>query len=97
MTTNQALGPVPTGREAIAGELTDHLTTRLRTRVDPDQDLFETGLITSMFAMELVVHLERTFAVSIVGPDLRMGSFRSVTAMSELVDRLQRAASADGS
>lgn len=66
-----------------------YLAGRLKTEVAPAQDLFESGLVTSMFAMELVVHLETTFAVSIVGSDLKLDNFRSARSMAALVHRLR--------
>ncbi|TDD50927.1 acyl carrier protein [Saccharopolyspora elongata] len=94
MTTDQSVEQG--SRAAIERELLSFLEQRLRTSVAPDRDLFAEGLITSLFAMELVVQLEQTFDVSIVGPDLKMDSFRSVNAMADLVHRLQRAAPTDG-
>jgi methoxymalonate biosynthesis acyl carrier protein len=60
--------------------------------VPADQDLFSSGLVSSMFAMKLVVHLEQAYGVSIVGKDLRLDNFRTVVAMAALVARLQGAA-----
>jgi methoxymalonate biosynthesis acyl carrier protein len=66
-----------------------YLNERLRTEVLPAQDLFDTGLVSSMFAMELVVHLERTYSVAVVGPDLKLNNFRSARTMAALVHRLR--------
>lgn len=78
-------------REAIETKLLSFLETRLKTTVEPDQDLFARGLVASMFAMELVVQLEQFFGVAIIGTDLQLDNFRSVAVMTELVLRLQRA------
>lgn len=56
--------------------------------VAPDQDIFKSGL-SSMFAMELVVFLEQTYGISIVGADLQLDNFRTVNAMDALVSRLR--------
>lgn len=96
MTSEQSVAATPATRTAIAQGLQSFLEVRLKTLVPPGEDLFGKGLVTSMFAMELVVHLEQTFAVTIVGPDLRLDNFRSVDAMTELVLRLQADSSADG-
>jgi methoxymalonate biosynthesis acyl carrier protein len=39
--------------------------------------------------MELVVYLEKSFDVVIMGSDLRLDNFRTVRAMTVLVCRLQ--------
>ena len=69
--------------------LQQYLSDRLSTDIDPDLDLFASGLVTSLFAMELVVHLEQQFDIEVVGPDLKLDNFRSVRSMSDLVLRLR--------
>ncbi len=58
--------------------------------IGPDQDIFSLGYINSLFAMELVMFLEGTFGITIPNDELRIDSFRTAVAMTELVDR-QRA------
>jgi methoxymalonate biosynthesis acyl carrier protein len=82
-------GAGPADRAEIERMLSSYLHTRLKTAVEPEQDLFARGLVTSMFAMELVIHLEQSFDVSIVGSDLQLQNFRSVEAMTTLVLRLR--------
>lgn len=80
-----------TGTDEISDSLTRHLESRLKTTVAPDTDLFAAGLVTSMFAMELVVHLEQSYGVLIEGQDLKLANFRTVDAMTALVHRLNSA------
>jgi methoxymalonate biosynthesis acyl carrier protein len=77
--------------DAIGKNLLGFLEARTKTVVPPTQDLFASGLVSSMFAMELVVYLEQNFQVAIVGPDLKMDNFRTVERMTELVLRLRAA------
>jgi methoxymalonate biosynthesis acyl carrier protein len=91
MTSEQSVDAAPGTRDAIERELLSLLRARLKTPVTAEQDLFADGLVTSMFAMELVVRLEQSFAVAIVGPDLKLANFRSVAAMADLVHRLRSA------
>jgi methoxymalonate biosynthesis acyl carrier protein len=82
----------PTGAvrpEEIESELTSFLAARTRKPVAADLDLFASRTISSLFAMELVVHLEQTFGIVIAGRDLRMDNFRTVAAMAALVARLR--------
>jgi methoxymalonate biosynthesis acyl carrier protein len=58
---------------------------------DPNRDLFRDGGLSSLFALELVMFLEKTFAIRVAGRDLRLENFRSVRSMVELVNRLQPA------
>jgi methoxymalonate biosynthesis acyl carrier protein len=76
-------------RAEIEQELQDFLADRLKATVPTDQDLFGSGLVTSMFAMELVVRLEAGYGISILGGDLRLDNFRTIEKMAGLVTRLR--------
>ncbi|MGX7827870.1 acyl carrier protein [Actinokineospora sp. 24-640] len=91
MTTPPVPGPgasAGTRSAEISAELLAFLSRRLRTDVGPGQDLFGTGLVTSLFALELVVHLEQTFRIAVEGPELTLANFRTVDAMTRMVLRL---------
>jgi methoxymalonate biosynthesis acyl carrier protein len=75
--------------EEIESALTSLLAEKINTSVDPDQDLFASGLVSSMFAMQLVVHLEESYDIAVVGPELKLDNFRTVQAMARLVIRLR--------
>ncbi|MFD4668868.1 acyl carrier protein [Lentzea sp. NPDC058450] len=78
---------------AVESSVRSYLESKLKTTVDPAQDLMASGLVSSMFAMQLVVFLESTFDVAVVGSDLKLDNFRSVRSMTALVERLQGAGS----
>ena len=80
-----------TTTEGIAQTITAFVSKRVGTDVPAEQDLFESGLVSSLFAMELVVHLEQAFSVQILGDDLKRDNFRSVRSMTALVLRLNGA------
>ncbi|MFI6909910.1 acyl carrier protein [Nonomuraea sp. NPDC050394] len=73
----------------VEDELLAHLTSRTKSFVTKDEDLFASGLVSSMFAMELVVHLESAYGVAVTGTDLQLDNFRSVETMAALVHRLR--------
>ncbi len=75
--------------EAVEADLLRFIESRTRTPVEPDVDLFASGMFSSLFAMELVVQLEQSYDIVIFGPDLAMENFRTVQAMTDLVLRLQ--------
>lgn len=76
------------GEGTIESEIGAYLAARLDTTVEVEQDLFAANLISSMFAMELVVHLEQSYGIAVVGRDLKLDNFRSVRNMADLVLRL---------
>jgi methoxymalonate biosynthesis acyl carrier protein len=96
VTTEQTSERVSVTPAAIAGALLGFLNERIRTEVAPDQDLFKSGLVSSMFAMELVVHLEESYDIAIIGPELRLDNFRTVDAMTALVLRLSASRTDEG-
>jgi methoxymalonate biosynthesis acyl carrier protein len=70
-------------------ELLEFLRERTKRQWRPDEDLFASGVVSSLFAMELVAFVEKTFAVSVGGPELTLANFRTVDAMTAMVDRLR--------
>jgi methoxymalonate biosynthesis acyl carrier protein len=93
MTSEQTMASITA--EAIEEALLSFLEERIKTRVATDQDLFRSGLVSSMFAMQLVVYLEERYDIAVIGPDLTLDNFRTVQAMTRLVLRLREAATAD--
>ncbi|MGC0421409.1 acyl carrier protein [Embleya sp. AB8] len=73
----------------IEQRLGEFLEAKTKTTWDPEVDLFASGAVSSLFAMELVVFVESTFDVAVEGPDLAMDNFRTVRRMSSLVTRLR--------
>lgn len=93
MTAEQTMAPITA--EAIEEELLSFLAERIKTTVAADQDLFKSGLVSSMFAMQLVVYLEERYDIAVIGPDLTLDNFRTVQAMTHLVVRLRNTNAAD--
>ena len=89
MTTDQTTATLTA--EAVETALLAFLAERIKTEVAADQDLFKSGLVSSMFAMQLVVYLEESYDIAIIGPELKLDNFRTVQAMTALVLRLRAA------
>ncbi|KIF73262.1 methoxymalonate biosynthesis protein [Streptomyces sp. 150FB] len=81
---------VPTDRPTdVEASILAFVEAKTKTSWDLGADIFRAGGLSSLFAMELVVFLEKTFEISISGPDMRLENFRTVTSMVELVTRLR--------
>ena len=53
-----------------------------------DEDgIFDSGLVSSLFIMQLVTFVEKEFSIGIDGDDLSFDHFRSVRAIDDLVAR----------
>ncbi|HYR12197.1 MAG TPA: phosphopantetheine-binding protein [Longimicrobium sp.] len=55
------------------------------------EDIFATGFVNSMFAMQLVQFVETTFGITVESDDLDIDNFRSIDAIAALVERKQGA------
>jgi len=72
-----------------------HLQTRIRgllaefgaEDVAEDQDMFSTGLVNSLFAMQLVLSLEKEFGFEVADEDLDINNFNTVSALVGFVTR----------
>lgn len=75
-------------REGLLGFL------RARTKLDwaADQDLFASGVVSSLFSLQLLQYVEQEFQVTVEGDDLTLDNFRTVHAMAALVERLRAGA-----
>lgn len=59
-----------------------------------DEDVFATGYVNSMFAMQLVQFVEQAFGVTVEGEDMEIDNFRSIDAMAGFVQRKRTAGAA---
>jgi methoxymalonate biosynthesis acyl carrier protein len=57
-----------------------------------DEDIFASGFVNSMFAMQLVQFVETTFGITVESEDLEIDNFRTLDAIAALVERKQGAA-----
>ncbi|MGQ0841545.1 acyl carrier protein [Actinokineospora sp.] len=72
--------------EKTATEIRDFITGRYpQVQFSDDENIFALGFINSLFAMELVMFIEKTFVITISNSDLQMDNFRTVNAMAALV------------
>ncbi|GGV13992.1 acyl carrier protein [Streptomyces spectabilis] len=74
---------------AIEQQIGAFLEAKTKMTWEPEVDLFASGAVSSLFAMELVVFVESTFDVEVEGPDLALDNFRTLRTMSALVTRLR--------
>lgn len=50
-----------------------------------DEDIFASGFVNSMFAMQLVQFIEHQFGFEIESEDLELDNFRSIEAMTRFI------------
>ena len=72
----------------VESMIAKHLSQYFRVDSFPvDADIFAMGLVNSLFALELVLYVEKTFMIEIGDADLERGNFRSARAMADLIVR----------
>ena len=67
--------------KAFLGKYFRHL------ELQDDQDFFALGFVNSLFAMQLVLFVEKELGVPISNEDLDIENFRSINAILRLVQR----------
>jgi methoxymalonate biosynthesis acyl carrier protein len=55
--------------------------------IEDDQNLFDDGYVNSLFVVQLVMWIERTFDIQIGRGDLDFVNFRSISAIAALIAR----------
>ncbi|MCP4539983.1 MAG: acyl carrier protein [Chloroflexi bacterium] len=56
-----------------------------------NEDIFALGFVNSLFAMQLVLFVEKTFEITVEDQDLDIDNFRTINAMTDLVMRKKSA------
>jgi acyl carrier protein len=68
--------------------LTNFLLSSIKIpNLNDDDNLFESGIVNSLFAVQLATFLEKTFAIEIGMDDLDIGNFKSLNATTAFVMR----------
>ncbi len=57
-----------------------------------DEDIFALGFVNSLFAMQLVLFVEKEFQLVVENEDLQLDNFRTIDALTKLVERKKQAA-----
>lgn len=72
--------------EEIKGEIKKFLAKYFKKReIEDDEDIFALGFINSLFAMQLVMFLEKEFQIKIENKDLDLNKFKTINSIVNLV------------
>jgi methoxymalonate biosynthesis acyl carrier protein len=72
-------------QEEIVAAVGRFVAKHLRTELGPDDPIFGSGLANSLFSMQLVLFVEREFAISVLNEDLEMSNFETIGSIARLV------------
>jgi acyl carrier protein len=77
---------------SVRDDIRAFIKPKLRgTDVPDDCDIFSLGFVNSLFAMELVMFVEKLTSARIPNHEVRLDNFRTVDAMTALVERMTSA------
>lgn len=58
-----------------------------KDRIARDEDIFGAGYVNSLFALQLIAFVEKTFSIRVEDDDLDLANFRTVAAIDGFVQR----------
>lgn len=61
------------------------LTAVNLTEVDDEENLFEAGFVNSLFAVQLIAFLEKSFGIEVGADDMDIENFKSINATASFV------------
>lgn len=74
--------------EEIRTEIRSFLAKHIRnTNIEDGDDLFDSGLVNSLFAMELVLFVEKNFKIRVADKDLNLDNFKTISTITKLIQR----------
>ncbi len=56
-------------------------------QVNPDTDLFKGGYVNSLFALEIVMYLEKEFGIKFKNKDITEKNFKTVETIADTVQK----------
>ncbi|WP_028591852.1 acyl carrier protein [Paenibacillus massiliensis] len=72
--------------EQIKSRIREMLSQFIKSQdIEDHDDIFAIGDVDSLFAMQLVVFIEKEFGIEIDNDDLDLNNFKSIDAISALV------------
>lgn len=71
----------------IKAQVKEFLSKRIGGEVSfsCEDDIFKLGLVNSLFALELVIFLEKTFAITIENEDLDLNNFNTIGNLEKFI------------
>lgn len=75
-----------TTQKTTRGKIRVFLDRFFQAEIKDDQDFFALGLVNSLFAMQLVLFVEKEFSIAVNDDDLDIDNFRTINAIARLIE-----------
>jgi len=80
------VSPMTTTQKTTRGKIRVFLDRFFQAEIKDDQDFFALGLVNSLFAMQLVLFVEKEFSIAVNDDDLDIDNFRTINAIARLIE-----------
>lgn len=71
----------------VKGTIKSYLENVLRNKeLKDDESFFESGVINSLFAMQLVLFIEKEFEISVDNDELSLDNFLTINKITEYIE-----------
>lgn len=57
-----------------------------KRELQDDEDIFSLGFVNSLFAMQLIMFLEKEFKIRVDNKDMDMNNFRTINSIVNLIE-----------
>ncbi|WP_300264903.1 phosphopantetheine-binding protein [Microbacterium sp.] len=88
-----SIDQISTDSSHVATSIRDYMTSGMSSpsaqALTDDDNIFELGFVTSLFAMQLLDFVEEEFSVEIPDDEITLANFSSVARLTALVTRLR--------
>ena len=81
------VAPVTGGHTELVEQVRSHFASLASTELSSDDDIFALGLVNSLRALEIVVHIEQTYGITVEVEDLDLDNFRTAARTAVFVER----------
>jgi methoxymalonate biosynthesis acyl carrier protein len=71
----------------VRSKIGAYVRSGLAVEIEDKDDIFDLGLVDSLFALQLVNFVEQAFEISVDGADLDISNFCSIDALTNFVSR----------
>lgn len=79
-------------KSEIKSKVRDFLARFIRNRnLEGTDDIFALGFVNSLFAMQLVLFVEKDFDVKVENEDLNLKNFNTIDAITNFIERKKTA------
>jgi methoxymalonate biosynthesis acyl carrier protein len=78
---------IPKDESGIRETVRRFILGSVHVAIDDDDNLFEAGIVNSLFAIQLMTFIEKTFGIEVQMDDLDIENFKSLNATTRFIVR----------